>query len=33
MDWYRKLDLISEIIKGRLRWVWNVARITEERSV
>ena len=33
MDWYRKLDLISEIRNGRLRWIGDLTRNPEERSV
>jgi hypothetical protein len=33
MNLYRETDIISEIRKRWLRWLWLVARVTEERNV
>jgi hypothetical protein len=33
MDLYREPDIISEIIKGRLRWLGHVEILPEERAV
>jgi hypothetical protein len=32
MDLYREQDIISEIIKRRLRWLEHVKRVPEENS-
>jgi hypothetical protein len=33
MNPYREPDIISEIKKGRLRWLGHVERVSEERNV